>query len=130
MIGRHRGLASEREGDRRMVRPAHDRSRTPALDPRPGGPSAARRRRRPAAGGLLLLGTLAGAGTLPLPADAQLTAVKVGWCARTVSAAATPFAVATRLAWYRQEGIAVELVPLPGPTEGQKNVTTPAGDLA
>jgi NitT/TauT family transport system substrate-binding protein len=57
------------------------------------------------------------------PASAQ-TKVRVGWCARTISAAATPFAVATKLGWFRQDGIDVELVPLPGSTDCVKNVAT------
>src|SRR5262249_4651949 len=58
---------------------------------------------------------------LAAPADAQLTKIKVGWCARTVSAAAAPFAIATKLGWLKQEGIDVELVPMPGSTDWVKN---------
>ncbi len=56
---------------------------------------------------------------LPVPPAAALaqTRVRVGWCARTVSAAAAPFAIATKLGWFRQDGIEVELVPLPGSTD-------------
>jgi NitT/TauT family transport system substrate-binding protein len=61
---------------------------------------------------------------LAAPAAAQVTKVRVGWCARTISAAATPFAVATRLGWFRQDGIEVELVPLPGSTDCVKHVAT------
>ena len=57
------------------------------------------------------------------PAAAQ-TNVKVGWCARTVSSAAAPFAIATKLGWYAKDGIKVELVPLPGSTDCVKNVAT------
>ncbi len=64
------------------------------------------------------------------PAAAQLTHLKVGWCSRTVSAAATPFAVATKLGWYRQEGIEVELVPLPGSTDCVKNVAIKEVDFS
>ena len=71
------------------------------------------------------LGTLAGllAACLALPAFAD-THVKVGWCARTVSAAAAPFAIATKLGWYHEAGIEVELVPLPGSTDCVKFVGT------
>ncbi|WP_233869841.1 ABC transporter substrate-binding protein [Paraburkholderia adhaesiva] len=48
--------------------------------------------------------------------------IKVGWCARTVSSAVAPFAIATKLGWYRQSGIKVELVPLPGSTECVKQL--------
>ena len=58
----------------------------------------------------LLLGSAVLIGT----ASAQVTKLKVGWCARTVSAAAAPFAIAAKLGWLKQEGIDVELVPMPG----------------
>ena len=57
------------------------------------------------------------------PSAAQ-TRLRVGWCSRTISAAATPFAVATKLGWFKQDGIEVELVPLPGSTDCVKNVAT------
>jgi NitT/TauT family transport system substrate-binding protein len=57
----------------------------------------------------------------PVPAQ---TKIRVGWCSRTISAAATPFAVATKLGWFKQDGIDVELVPLPGSTDCVKNVAT------
>lgn len=75
--------------------------------------------KRPAA----LLAVLAVAALAPLAASAQ-TRVRVGWCARTVSAAAAPFAVATKLGWFKAEGIEVELVPLPGSTDCTTNVAT------
>ena len=56
------------------------------------------------------------------------TAVKVGWCARTVSSAAAPFAIATKMGWFKDAGISVELVPLPGSTDCVKLVGT--GDVA
>jgi len=55
------------------------------------------------------------------------TAVKVGWCARTVSSAAAPFAIATKMGWFGDAGISVELVPLPGSTDCVKLVGT--GDV-
>ena len=79
-------------------------------------------------GALLLLVAALVAG--PRPGGAQLTPVRVGWCARTITAAASPFAVATKLGWYRQEGIEVELVPLPGSTDCVKNVATREVDFA
>jgi len=60
------------------------------------------------------------------PAEAD-TVVKVGWCARTVSSAAAPFAIATKMGWFKQAGFSVELVPLPGSTDCVKLVGT--GDL-
>ena len=64
------------------------------------------------------LATLIAAG-----AEAQ-TNVRVGWCARTVSSAAAPFAIATKLGWFAADGIKVELVPLPGSTDCVKLVAT------
>ena len=70
---------------------------------------------------IVALGTALTASLTPRAGMAQNT-VKVGWCARTVSSAAAPFAVATKLGWYAQSGIKVELVPLPGSTDCLKNV--------
>jgi NitT/TauT family transport system substrate-binding protein len=67
---------------------------------------------------------------VPAPAGAQVARVKVGWCARTVSSAASPFAVATKLGWFRQEGIEVELVPMPGSTDCVKNVAVREVDFS
>jgi NitT/TauT family transport system substrate-binding protein len=62
---------------------------------------------------------------LILVADATAqTKVRVGWCARTISAATTPFAVATKLGWFKSEGIEIDLVPLPGSTDCTTNVAT------
>ncbi len=60
-----------------------------------------------------------------LPAAAQTSKVRVATCARTITAGlAAPFAVATKLGWFKQEGIEVEIVPLPGSTDCVKNVAT------
>ena len=56
-------------------------------------------------------------------AEAQTT-VRVGWCARTVSSAAAPFAIATKMGWFAQAGFKVELVPFPGSADCVKNVAT------
>ena len=47
----------------------------------------------------------------PTPAE---TKVRVGWCAKTVSSAAAPFAIAMKMGWYKAAGLNVELVPLAG----------------
>ena len=60
------------------------------------------------------------------PAAAD-TVVRVGWCARTVTSAAAPFAIATKMGWFKQAGFSVELVPLPGSTDCVKLVGT--GDI-
>jgi NitT/TauT family transport system substrate-binding protein len=56
-------------------------------------------------------------------AQAQTT-VRVAWCARTVSSAAAPYAIATKMGWFAQAGIKVELVPFPGSTDCVKAVAT------
>lgn len=71
------------------------------------------------AAGIAALGSLL-AGTA---AEAQTT-VRVGWCARTISSAAAPFAIATKLGWYEKMGVKVELVPLPGSGDCAKFVAT------
>jgi NitT/TauT family transport system substrate-binding protein len=55
---------------------------------------------------------------------AAQTTVKIAWCARTVSSAAAPYAIATKMGWYKDAGIKVELVPLPGSTDCVKAVAT------
>ncbi|WP_244424730.1 ABC transporter substrate-binding protein [Methylobacterium nodulans] len=50
--------------------------------------------------------------------------VRVGWCARTISSAAAPFAVAQKMGWFDKAGFKVELVPLPGSTDCMRTVAT------
>jgi NitT/TauT family transport system substrate-binding protein len=61
--------------------------------------------------------------TFTVTANAQ-NVVKVGWCARTVSSAAAPFAIATKMGWFEKAGFKVELIPLPGSTDCVKAVAT------
>jgi NitT/TauT family transport system substrate-binding protein len=63
------------------------------------------------------------------PASAQ-TNVRVGWCAKTISSAAAPFAIATKLGWYEKMGIKVQVVPLPGSTDCVKTVATKDVDFS
>ena len=70
----------------------------------------------------ILLSALAFAASVSL-AQAQTT-VRIAWCAQTVSSAAAPFAIATKMGWYAKDGIKVELVPLPGSTDCVKAVAT------
>ena len=63
---------------------------------------------------------LAGHATAQTP----LKVVKFGWCAKTVSSAAAPFAIATKMGWFEKAGFKVELVPLPGSTDCVKTVAT------
>ena len=71
----------------------------------------------------ILLSALAVAGVFTSAAEAQTT-VRVAWCARTVSSAAAPFAIATKMGWFAKDGIKVELVPMPGSTDCVKAVAT------
>ncbi len=57
-------------------------------------------------------------------ASAQVTTVRVGWCARTISSAAAPFAIAMKMGWFEKAGIKVELVPVPGSGDCTKLVAT------
>lgn len=61
------------------------------------------------------------------PANAAETVVRFGWCARTVTSAAAPFAIATKMGWFSEAGLSVQLVPLPGSSDCVKLVAT--GDL-
>jgi NitT/TauT family transport system substrate-binding protein len=65
-----------------------------------------------------------GLSTAANTASAQVQTVRVGWCAKTVSSAAAPFAIATKLGWFEKDGIKVDLVPLPGSTDCVKLVAT------
>jgi NitT/TauT family transport system substrate-binding protein len=57
---------------------------------------------------------------------AQISKVQVGYCAKTITSAAAPYAVATKMGWYKEEGLDVTLVPLAGSSDCVKNVTTKA----
>jgi NitT/TauT family transport system substrate-binding protein len=52
------------------------------------------------------------------------TTVRVAWCAKTVSSAAAPYAIATKMGWFAKDGIKVELIPMPGSTDCVKAVAT------
>ncbi len=61
-----------------------------------------------------------------LAASAQAQpAVKVGFCAKTITSAAAPFAIATKMGWYKN--LKVQLVPIAGSTDCVKLVAT--GDV-
>ena len=62
--------------------------------------------------------------SLGSPALCQITKVQVGFCAKTISSGVAPFAVATRLGWFKEDGIEVTLVPLAGSSDCVKSVTT------
>jgi NitT/TauT family transport system substrate-binding protein len=58
------------------------------------------------------------------PAVSEVAKVRVGFCARTISSGAAPFAVATRMGWFKEDGIEVSLVPLAGSSDCVKAVAT------
>ncbi len=64
------------------------------------------------------------ATVLAAPAAAQ-TPIRVGFCAKTISAAGgVPFAVATKMGWYAKDGVKVDLVPMAGSGDCVKAVAT------
>ena len=75
----------------------------------------------------MLLASLAALAWQTPVARAAETTVRVGFCAKTVTSAAAPFAIATKKGWYSSAGIKVQLVPVPGSTDCAKLVAT--GDL-
>jgi NitT/TauT family transport system substrate-binding protein len=62
--------------------------------------------------------------TLCPPALCQVSKVRVGFCAKTISSGAAPFAIATRMGWFKEDGIEVTVVPLAGSSDCVKGVTT------
>jgi NitT/TauT family transport system substrate-binding protein len=76
---------------------------------------------RPVRDGLAVALLLVLAVFAPAPAQTKL---RVGWCSRTISSAATPFAVATKMGWYKQDGVEVELIALAGSGDCTKTVAT------
>ena len=73
---------------------------------------------------VIALVVILGAALAAAPAFAEVKTIRVGWCAKTVSSAAAPFAIAQKLGWFEKEGIKVELVPLPGSTDCVKLMAT------
>ncbi len=61
----------------------------------------------------------------PAAAAAETTKLRVAICARTISmGVGSPFAVAMKMGWFKQEGVEIEIVPLPGSTDCVKAVAT------
>src|SRR4029434_4620216 len=58
--------------------------------------------------------------TLP----AQTSKLRVGFCSRVISSAAAPFAVATKMGWYKEDGVEVELLALAGSADCVKTTAT------
>jgi NitT/TauT family transport system substrate-binding protein len=59
-----------------------------------------------------------------LAAKAQTAKVRVGFCARTISAGTAPFAIATKMGWFKRDGIEVTVVALAGSQACVQNVAT------
>lgn len=57
-------------------------------------------------------------------AQAQISKVRVGSCAKTISAGAAPFAIATKMGWFKEDGVEVTVVPLAGSQACVQNVAT------
>jgi NitT/TauT family transport system substrate-binding protein len=77
-----------------------------------------------------LIGLLGPSLVLSGEAAAQAR-LKVATCARTITAGVgAPFAVAIKMGWFKQEGIDVELLQLPGSTDCVKTVATRDIDVA
>jgi NitT/TauT family transport system substrate-binding protein len=72
---------------------------------------------------LTALGLVAALAVMDTAAQAQ-NKLRVGWCARTVTSAAAPYAIANKMGWFKAGGFEVELVPLPGSTDCVKYVGT------
>jgi len=72
---------------------------------------------------LLVAGLISACSDL---SQAQLSKVQVGYCAKTITSSAAPYAVAMKMGWFKEEGLDVTLVPLAGSSDCVKNVTTRA----
>lgn len=72
---------------------------------------------------LIGLGVIAAVALAAGAAQAEKT-VRVGYCSRSITSAAAPFAIANKMGWYAEAGIKVELVALPGSTACVKHVGT------
>jgi len=73
-----------------------------------------------------ILATVAALTAFASAVRAAESVVKVGFCARTITSAAAPFAIAQKKGWY-PPGMKVQLVPVAGSTDCVKLVAT--GDL-
>jgi NitT/TauT family transport system substrate-binding protein len=79
---------------------------------------------------LALLSTLGLWAAASPPAHAQMSNVRVGSCARVISAGAAPFAIAIKMGWFQQDGTGVTVIPLAGSQACIQNVASKAIDFA
>ena len=63
-------------------------------------------------------------------AQAQVSKVQAGFCARAISAGTAPFAIAIKMGWFQQDGAQVTVVPLAGSQACVQNVASKAIDFA
>ena len=71
-----------------------------------------------------MLLTCVSLATLSPPAQAQISKLRVCFSARTISAGAAPFAIATRMGWFKEDGIEVTVLPLAGSQACVENAAT------
>src|SRR3954452_23349047 len=80
--------------------------------------------RRVSAPALAVAALLGGIASLLSPAEAAEKTIRVGWCAKTITSAGAPFAIATKLGWDEGAATRIDLLPLPGSTDCVKLVAT------
>ncbi len=56
--------------------------------------------------------------------------LKMGWCARTVTSAASPFYISKEMGWWKEENIELELLAFDGSTTCVQQVATGAVDVS
>lgn len=56
--------------------------------------------------------------------------IRVGWCTQTLNVTVAPFAIAQKMGWFAEKGVAVDIVPLPGSSDCARNVATGEIDTA
>jgi NitT/TauT family transport system substrate-binding protein len=55
---------------------------------------------------------------------AAQTKVRIGWCTSVITNGVAPFAIAAKLGWFKELGLEVEIVNLPGSSDCVRNVAT------
>jgi NitT/TauT family transport system substrate-binding protein len=73
---------------------------------------------------VVLIGWGVSVATVSAFAQGDLRTIRVGFCSKTITSSASPFAIAAKLGWFAKAGIKVELVPLGGSTDCVKFVAT------
>jgi len=73
---------------------------------------------------LAVLAICASVATSSTAAQAELSKVRAGFCARTISSGTAPFAVAIRMGWFKEDGIDVSVVTFAGSSDCVKNISS------